>query len=76
MEPTTSLSYAYIPLSSGLWPHGESSTQTPAYLTSHDMDDKGQSQLPHILHLRNEPVGFSIGKPPGSICYSFVTENL
>lgn len=56
-------------------PSGELSTQKPAYLTSHDTEDKSQLQLPQLLCFKNEPLDFSIKKPPGSICYSFVIEN-
>lgn len=56
-------------------PGGELNAQKPAYLTSHNIEDKSQSQLPHLLYLPNEPLNFSIGKPPSSICYSFIIEN-
>lgn len=36
-------------------PNRELITQKPAYLTSRDTNDKGQSQLPHLLFLREEP---------------------
>lgn len=45
-------------------PSGELSTQKPAYLTSHDIEDKSQYQLLHLLYLcisplENLPVAFA-----------------
>ena len=56
-------------------PIGELSTQTPAYLTSYGIDDQVQPQLPHLLHLRDEPLSFSIGKPPSGISYPLSEES-
>lgn len=55
-------------------PIRELSTQKPAYLTSHGIDDQVQPQLPHLLYLRDEPLSFSIGKPPSGISYPLISE--